>query len=312
MPRPSRARVVRVVIRELADMPLPAQQGQVKVVIRAEQRIDAAAIRRVGVKDPVAFTQEDAHPVRVPPGPDVAGMQMGQVTDVVGTAPSPGRSTNSLGDARKCPRRRHRGRAAVRRMTPEFRSGPPFGSLRRSCGGGLHWVSPGCRAQTKTEWVVVMGRCLVVANRTLLGAELRDELRKRIEAGSSSFYVLVPNTSAADYQVVPDASGVLPPSLAWWATNYRGPATDEEASAEARQRLSLMLADLAALGVAVEGDLGSSQPLEAMEKVLIEHQFDEIIVATLPRRLSRWLRADLPRQAERRFRLPVTTIITKR
>lgn len=156
-----------------------------------------------------------------------------------------------------------------------------------------------------------MGRCLVVANRTLLGAELRDELRKRIEAGSRSFYVLVPNTSAADYQVVPDASGVLPPSLAWWATNYRGPATDEEASAEARQRLSLMLADLAALGVTAEGDLGSSQPLEAMEKVLTEHQFDEIIVATLPRRLSRWIRADLPRQAERRFRLPVTTIVAK-
>jgi hypothetical protein len=39
------------------------------------------------------------------------------------------------------------------------------------------------------------------------------------------------------------------------------------------------------------------------------HQFDEIIVATLPR-VSRWLGADLPRQAERRFGLPVTTIIT--
>ena len=170
----------------------------------------------------------------------------------------------------------------------------------------------GCRAQVKTEWVVVMGRCLVVANRTLLGAELREELRKRIEAGSSSFYLLVPNTSAADYQPVPAASGVLPPSLAWWATNYRGPATDEEARAQARQRLSQMLADLAALGVAVAGDLGSSDPLEAIEKVLIDHQFDEIIVATLPRRVSRWLRADLPHQAERRFGLPVTTIVTKR
>jgi len=157
-----------------------------------------------------------------------------------------------------------------------------------------------------------MGRCLVVANRTLLGAELREELRKRIEAGSSSFYLLVPNTSAADYQTVPAASGVLPPSLAWWATNYRGPATDDEASAQARQRLSQMLADLAGLGVAVAGDLGSSDPLEAMEKVLIDHQFDEIIVATLPRRVSRWLRADLPHQAERRFGLPVTTIVTKR
>ncbi len=156
-----------------------------------------------------------------------------------------------------------------------------------------------------------MRRYLVVANQTLQGAELREELRRRIEAGSSSFYVLVPNTGAAHYRVVA-AGDVLLPSMAWWATDYFGPATDEEATAQARQRLNQMLADLADLGVPVEGDLGSSHPLEAMEKVLRDHQFDEIIVATLPRHLSRWLGADLPHQAERRFRLPVTTIITKR
>jgi hypothetical protein len=158
--------------------------------------------------------------------------------------------------------------------------------------------------------VVVVGRYLVVANRTLLGAELRTELGKRIDAGQASFYVLVPNTAAADYQ--PDTeSGVLPPSLAWWATNYRGPVTDEEAGDQARQRLSELLAELRALGVTAEGDLGNAQPLEAMEKVLVDQQFDEIIMATLPSRMSRWLRADLPHQAERRFRLPVTTVVTR-
>jgi hypothetical protein len=55
-----------------------------------------------------------------------------------------------------------------------------------------------------------------------------------------------------------------------------------------------MLADLGALGVPVEGDPGSAQPVEAMEKVFTDHRFDEIIVATLPRPVSRWLRADLP------------------
>jgi GABA permease len=64
------------------------------------------------------------------------------------------------------------------------------------------------------------------------------------------------------------------------------------------------------MGVPVEGDLGSPSPLEAMEKVIADHQFDEIVVTTLPQRVSRWLRADLPHQAERRFRLPVTTIVT--
>ena len=116
-----------------------------------------------------------------------------------------------------------------------------------------------------------MRRCLVVANRTLLGPELQEELRRRIEAGPSSFYILVPNTKAADYALVDAATGVLPPSLAFWATNYRPPATDEEAAGQARQRLSQMLADLAALGVSADGDVGSSQPLEAIGKVFADN-----------------------------------------
>jgi len=96
----------------------------------------------------------------------------------------------------------------------------------------------------------------------------------------------------------------------WWATYYARPVTDEEAAARARERLRLMLDDLASMGVPVEGDLGSSSPLEAIAKACADHQFDEIIVTTLPRHVSRWLRADLPHQVERRFRLPVTTIIT--
>jgi hypothetical protein len=155
-----------------------------------------------------------------------------------------------------------------------------------------------------------MRRYLVVANQTLQAGELREELRNRISAGPCSFFVLVPDTKAADYDAVA-AGGVLPqPGMWWWATYYARPATDEEATAQARQRLSLMLGALAAMGVPVDGDLGSPSPLAAVEKVLTGHQFDEIIVATLPRRVSRWLRADLPHQAERRFGLPVTTIIT--
>jgi hypothetical protein len=155
-----------------------------------------------------------------------------------------------------------------------------------------------------------MRRYLVVANQTLQAAELRDELRTKISAGPCSFFVLVPDTKAADYDAVA-AGGILPqPGMWWWATQYARPATDQEATAQARQRLSLMLAGLAGLGVPVAGNLGSSNPLEAMEKVLADHQFDEIIVATLPRRVSRWLGSDLPHQAERRFGLPVTTIMT--
>ena len=154
-----------------------------------------------------------------------------------------------------------------------------------------------------------MRRCLVVANQTLGGRELREELRKRAGAGDYSFYVLVPNTRAAHYHVVPAAGGLVPmPSL---ATGYGGPETDEEATQEARERLSRMLAYLAELGVEAEGRLGSAHPLEGVEEVLAQHEFDEVIVATLPKRISRWLGSDVPHQIERRFGLPVTTIVSR-
>ena len=56
--------------------------------------------------------------------------------------------------------------------------------------------------------------------------ELRNELHQRIEAGPCSFYVLVPNTSAAHYHVVPAAGGFVPmPTV---AADYGVPASGEE------------------------------------------------------------------------------------
>jgi len=42
--------------------------------------------------------------------------------------------------------------------------------------------------------------------------------------------------------------------------------------------------------------------------VLKGRQFDEIIVSTLPSRISHWLRQDLPRRLEHRCGLPVTHV----
>jgi integrase len=52
-----------------------------------------------------------------------------------------------------------------------------------------------------------MRRYLVVANRSLGGAELEEELRKRIGEGPSSLYVIVPNTTAAHYYSTPVGGG---------------------------------------------------------------------------------------------------------
>ena len=84
-----------------------------------------------------------------------------------------------------------------------------------------------------------MRRYVVVANQTLGSAELREELRKRLEADPDSyFYVLVPNTRASDYHGVPAAGGFVPmPTL----ISASGPATNEEATAEAQRRLDQLL-----------------------------------------------------------------------
>lgn len=154
-----------------------------------------------------------------------------------------------------------------------------------------------------------MRRVLVVANQTIGGAELRRELQQRVAAGQCSFYVVVPNTAARHYHVVPAAGGFVP--MPTMATSYGAPATDEEATEEARVRLADVLAELAELGAQAEGHLGSANPVEAVEEALRERQFDEVVVATLPRRVSRWLGSDVPSQIERRSGLPVTTVVSR-
>src|SRR3712207_8161407 len=41
-----------------------------------------------------------------------------------------------------------------------------------------------------------------------------------------------------------------------------------------------------------------SEPLAAIQDAVNLHGFDEIIISMLPRRLSRWLRLDLPHRSE--------------
>ncbi len=75
-PRSSRARVVGIVVGKLDHMPLPAQRGQFKPPVGAEQRVQAALVGRIGVEDPVTLAQEDADPGTVRAGPDVGSLAL--------------------------------------------------------------------------------------------------------------------------------------------------------------------------------------------------------------------------------------------
>ncbi len=62
-----------------------------------------------------------------------------------------------------------------------------------------------------------------------------------------------------------------------------------------------------ATGSEVTGHVGDSDPVCAISDTLHEREIDEILISTLPRRLSRWMHIDLPSKV-RGWDLPVTHV----
>ncbi len=56
------------------------------------------------------------------------------------------------------------------------------------------------------------------------------------------------------------------------------------------------------------GEVGDQDPLKAIGAVLAEHPCEQVLTSTSPRRVSHWLRIDLPSRVERKFHTPVTTV----
>jgi hypothetical protein len=132
-----------------------------------------------------------------------------------------------------------------------------------------------------------MARILVVANKT---AESPDLLEAMKQKGTDHEYVLV----------VPASGGVLEK------------AADPDAAREHTQpHLDAALEKMRAEGFTVEGVIGDSDPIAAVQDAANFSQFDEVIVSTLPQRVSKWIKLDLPSKAGRATGLPVTHVETK-
>ena len=57
--------------------------------------------------------------------------------------------------------------------------------------------------------------------------------------------------------------------------------------------------------------VGVSEPLAAIQDAINLHGFDEIIISMLPKRVSKWLKLDLPHKAAG-LGLPVTAVTAER
>lgn len=129
-------------------------------------------------------------------------------------------------------------------------------------------------------------RILIVAHRTAATPVLLDAVRTRAEEGDCEFTLLVPNVPLA-LRRQEDAVG--------------------EQEAQIILDLALPLLEEAA-GQPVMGVVGDPNPLSAVaDAISRQGPFDEVIVSTLPRRVSRWLRTNLPSKIAG-LGLPVTTV----
>jgi GABA permease len=144
-------------------------------------------------------------------------------------------------------------------------------------------------------------RYLIVANQTLGAEELVHFVKTRAEAEPSEFFLVVPATPSLE--MVFGAEGV--PAVGGGSVL---PSSPEHAHQLAQERLQTALAELQGLGATVDGQVGHRDPVHAVEAAVRDKQFDEIVVSTLPRRMSKWLHQDLPRRLEHKTHLPVTHV----
>ena len=147
--------------------------------------------------------------------------------------------------------------------------GPERASLRRTRHDGKH-------------------RLLVVANETLSGEALRDEIEHRVSGTDTELFVICP---------------ALNTKIRHWTSD------SDQARAEAHARLQEMLDALDREGMTARGDIGEADPIQAMEDALRVFEADEVIISTHPLGRSNWLERDVVRRARERFDVPVTHVV---
>jgi hypothetical protein len=128
---------------------------------------------------------------------------------------------------------------------------------------------------------------LVVAHKTAATQPLLDAVRARAQRGPCAFTLLVPNAAHGLHRVI-DA--------------------EDQGAGEAQEVLDVALPRLSeAASGDVAGIIGDPDPVAAVHDAINLRGFDEIIISTLPTRVSRWLKLDLPSKISG-MGLPLSTV----
>jgi GABA permease len=138
-------------------------------------------------------------------------------------------------------------------------------------------------------------RVLVLANETVNGSELLDELRAIDRAGKAQYFVCVPANPIDTGQA-----------------EHKGAVYMWEATVQAAQaRLDRTLEILHAENLRAEGALGNYKPLKALAEAVAEFKPDRLVICTLPEDRSAWIRYDVVDRAREAYDIPVTHVVVE-
>lgn len=132
---------------------------------------------------------------------------------------------------------------------------------------------------------------LVVVNEVVSGAELRDGLLRHLGNGDGNKKVFVVAPAIADSgldYMLGDVDGAIGP---------------------AKERLERTLEELRGAGIEADGEVGDSDPLQAIQDELLKHHPDRIVLVAHRDEDGAFAEKGLLEQAERDLELPVTELV---
>jgi hypothetical protein len=137
---------------------------------------------------------------------------------------------------------------------------------------------------------------LIVANQTIGGTDLSAAVTARLADGPCAFHLLVPVPPTPPSAMAAVGSG----------TTVIFDLPDERLAAA--QRLDAGLQWLRDLGVEATGEVGTIDAVASVTTVVARGGIDEVLISTLPSRLSRWLKLDLPTKLAKVVKVPVNVV----